>query len=176
MTDQFGNYCDYFGEPYINNCGVDGVGEMLTHLFRRPLAPRYLYLYFTDAGCLCTCTMLTRDHFASRVIPTPRVTRALPMTGTLTSPPDALGTWPLVTSMLLITVTCTLSRIFAHNGFISLWFLSLCVGCLQSAEEVNTTFVEHAGYNGWAEAVRILRFSFSSLSCTHTYSHSPFKH
>jgi len=40
VTDKFGNDCDFFGTPYINNCHVDAAGEMLQFLFENRLVNR----------------------------------------------------------------------------------------------------------------------------------------
>lgn len=32
-TDRFGNPCDYFGKPYVNNCGFDAVGALLKWIY-----------------------------------------------------------------------------------------------------------------------------------------------
>ena len=34
------NPCDFFGPPYINNCGFDGVGDMFSHIISSDLKPR----------------------------------------------------------------------------------------------------------------------------------------
>ncbi len=38
-TDSYGRPCDDFGSPFINNCGYDGAGKCLKHIFSS-LAPR----------------------------------------------------------------------------------------------------------------------------------------
>lgn len=34
------NPCEFFGAPYINNCGFDAVGDMFSHIISKDLNPR----------------------------------------------------------------------------------------------------------------------------------------
>eukprot|EP00762_Andalucia_godoyi_P002011 ANDGO_02584.mRNA.1 polyhydroxybutyrate depolymerase len=38
-TDDFGSTCDFLGSPFMNNCGFDSVGDMLTQLYGSVNAP-----------------------------------------------------------------------------------------------------------------------------------------
>ena len=37
VTSGYGQNCSFLGDPYINNCGFDAAGGMLTHFYDQPL-------------------------------------------------------------------------------------------------------------------------------------------
>ena len=121
VTDSYGNDCNYFGSPYLNNCNFDAAGAMLKHFYNDKLKPRvkankkfivpFLQTNYRDDEGLNLSTIGMAD-----------------------------------VGYAYIPTKCQNGNMKSCNFHVAYH------GCLQAFENVNTTFVENAGYNDWAEA------------------------
>ena len=116
VTDGYGAACDARGAPYINNCGVDLVGDLLQHLLG-PLQPR-------QAGPLWGAL-----H---------RVDQSAYIAGQ----GMASDAWLYVPADCAAGARCRL-HVALH-------------GCHQNTAEIGDVYVQHAGYNRWADSNRIV--------------------
>jgi len=128
-TRASGAACGTTAPPYLNACDYDGVGRMLAFLYGGPLVP----------------------STASVAPPAaPAAASAQPRAGLLRFGQrryDAAGSLA-ATGYLYLPVAC--ARQAPCRLHVALH------GCRQGAEFVGEAFVRDAGYNGWAEANRIV--------------------
>lgn len=93
VTQHYGSKCSYLGEPFINNCGFDLVGDLLQWLFQGKLtAPaagasgQGEYVEFSQS---CAAAAALPAHWLRRA--SPALSRPAPGT---TSPPTGSPTRP----------------------------------------------------------------------------------
>jgi poly(3-hydroxybutyrate) depolymerase len=127
VTDNYGNNCTFFGEPYIDNCNFDAAGHILQHLLGGHLKPRVPsintnIMSFPQNAYLSnniSSSTLNDNGFAER-------------------------------GYAYIPNGC-------QNGNMQSCHIHFAYhGCLQGLENINTTFILHGGYNGWGEANNIV--------------------
>lgn len=137
VTNDFGNSCGYKGEPFINNCGYDAAGSLLLHIYNHttPLRPP------TVASNLTNIIEFDQPSFNFGGRNWSRAGLALKGYAYVpTACPDARRRLLHPSSELNMPEPLSCRLHVAYHG------------CLQDLEDINSTFVYHAGYNDWAEA------------------------
>ena len=144
-TNFWGNPCGFKGEPYINNCAFDAAGEILLHLLNSSTSPKPIMrppvssissnlVQFPQrpffSGSNWQDAGLSKDGFAY----VPR--KCAEMGDRLLGKQQGAGVRIGGSAQCLLHV--------AYHG------------CLQSYHKINSSFVNHAGYNEWAEANNIV--------------------
>ena len=140
VTDTFGKNCSYFGSPYIDNCGFDAAGALLTHLLgalnpRVPALPHNIVPFSQQHA-----SALSTDEFSVAGLAETGYAYVPTVCGSPQNKTNGAG---------------TPSSCRVHVAY---------HGCYQGLENINTTFVEHAGYNEWAEANDIVVVYFQAKS------------
>jgi len=125
-TDSYGNACAFRGTPYINNCKMDGAGEMFEWVYGT-LKPKVSSI----AG-----NIITIDQ--SKFIPHGYTTSSLSVSpkGFAYIPTGCQGTKENEDEKCKI-----------HVSF---------HGCLQTTSDVGDKYYAHGGFNEWAEANNIV--------------------
>ena len=147
-TLHWGNPCQYKGSPYINACSFDAAGQILLHVYNG-----------TGSGTRSSGLVPPVKPIRSNIISFDQNQFALPATAKLVGLGD--------TGYAYVPRACAKyeKRLLANgdndSGHVdppSADATAACRihavfhGCLQNANLINTTFVEHSGYNSWAEA------------------------
>lgn len=122
VTDRFGSDCSYFGSPYIDNCNFDAAGAMLQHFFNGTLKPRVK----ANSNFIFS---FPQTKYVDEILVNNISSVGLADVGYVYIPKNCQGG--------------KMSKCRVHVAY---------HGCLQAPENINTTFVEHAGYNEWGEA------------------------
>jgi len=122
ITDNYGNNCEWFGTPFINNCGYSAAGAIFETIYGSMKPP---------------AKSVPHDNIKSvdqnQFIPDG-------YTG------ESAGLDSLAYIYYPTNYSCD-SDCRIHIVF---------HGCNQSYQEIGTTYVEHAGYNYWAETNNII--------------------
>ncbi len=140
-TLQWGNPCAFKGSPYINACSFDGAGQILLHVYNG-----------TGSGTRSSGLVAPVEPDRSSIISFDQNQFALPATAELVGLGD--------TGYAYVPQACAKygGRLRAKRNNEAAAATAACRihivfhGCLQNANLINTTFVEHSGYNSWAEA------------------------
>jgi hypothetical protein len=129
-TDSYGNACDNLGDPYINNCGYDAAGELLSAIYG-PLAPR------NEGPLGGDFVQFDQTEFLAHPI-----SHGMDTTGWLYVPTTCRNNEP-----------CRLHIAFhGCNQYQSYRYFQFGSGMMT----FGTTFVRNAGYNKWADTNRII--------------------
>lgn len=143
-TLTFGSACDFFGPPFMNRCGYDAAGDLLRFLLGSPGAEPLL----PPTAPADDSSLVAFDQ-----------SRFAPPVGLKAAGLAGLG-------YAYVPARCARQRhalMFGKVGAMvegasnaSCRLHVAYHGCHQGEEEINTTFVRHAGYNRWAEANQIV--------------------
>ena len=146
VTESYGRSCDYFGEPYIVQCGYDLAGRILQEAYpsgagSAPLAPPVPFiashLVAFDQAPYGALDVAGLGGMGYVYVPT-GCESAVEALQQKASAGGGRPRWPGMPA-----ARCRLHVVY-H-------------GCHQAVtDENNVTFVTHAGYNGWAEANAIV--------------------
>jgi poly(3-hydroxybutyrate) depolymerase len=123
VTDKYGNNCNYFGSPYIDNCNFDAAGHMLQHFYNGKLKPR------VEANKTFIVKFSQSQYIPSAINA------------------SLYGLADVGYAYVPLNCQGKMKNCDFHVAY---------HGCLQAFENVNTTFVENAGYNEWGEANNII--------------------
>ena len=130
ITNFYGNACNYLGEPYVNNCGLDFAGEFLAQAFQDMAAQG--------------------NNPGTQWVPQAATFQPLNMVAFDQTP---YGANPLIgmdyTGYVYVPTNCSTGKNLCH---IHVNFH----GCNQQATKVGTQYVEHTGLNEWGEANNIV--------------------
>lgn len=123
VTNNYGNPCDFFGEPYMNNCHFDTAYHVLSWIYGdlKPAVRNW------NASNLVSIDQ-------SAFVPFPWTIAEISMA--------RLGYAYIPTACKNRDTACAL-----HVAF---------HGCLQNVDSISFTFINHSGYNEWAEANNII--------------------
>jgi hypothetical protein len=146
-TADYGNACDFLGEPYINDCDFDAAGALFAHLLPSPLLPP--------------------------VSPAPPASALVAFDQSKYAPPavglEAAGLADV--GYAFVPAGCEGARraLLGRGGGTGDWRrrqldgaqVSCRIhmayhGCHQTLPELNTTFATHAGYNRWAAPNKVV--------------------
>ena len=153
-TLNYGSACGFKGEPYINNCNFDGAGEILLHLYNTSTLTgtnHQGHLLPPTAANNSNIISFSQSQFNPKVLNWTVV--GMEETG-YAYVPDACSEYGrrlkkknntnLNKSNAAAAETATAAAVCRlHIAY---------HGCLQSHLAVGDKYVQHAGYNRWAEA------------------------
>eukprot|EP01029_Cantina_marsupialis_P027871 TRINITY_DN774109_c0_g1_i1.p1 TRINITY_DN774109_c0_g1~~TRINITY_DN774109_c0_g1_i1.p1 ORF type:complete len:333 (-),score=81.22 TRINITY_DN774109_c0_g1_i1:603-1601(-) len=126
VSSSYGNACAYKGSPFINNCGYDGVGEMLTQVMNKPLKEKT----YAKGSSLYK---FNQSHYF---------------------PPTIAGIFASMDDEGYIYVPESCKRNGSTSQECAVHVA--LHGCEQYHEKIGRTFVNHAGYLEHAEANDII--------------------
>ena len=152
VTNNYGNACGFKGEPYINSCNYDAAGKLLLHAYnssnnpshppmKEPVAPRSANIIEFDQ------TQFFADVFVSESI-------GLSNVGYMYVPSECSFHTSRLRAAKQAQKAGNITR--RENAQKSCRLHIAYHGCLQTLDKINKSFVEYAGYNGWAESNNIV--------------------
>ena len=146
VTKNFGNPCDFFGEPYMNNCAYDTAGRLLQWIYGPLNAP--------TAANLSNLVSMDQSAF----VPFPFSASEISMA--------KLG-YAYIPSQCRSSGNACRLHVALH-------------GCLQNIDSIGFAFINHSGYNEWAESNDIIiiypqtiaspTFPYNPKGCWGTFS------